>query len=458
MKKIIKITESQIKKIVELVLEQEEENGEWVKISANEFLELMNLASYYTYGVSRLPRFRGKKIWIVGDLNLSGTPTKDLTGIGYVEGNLDISKTDISDLSGVKVKGYTREWDSGVSRKKARLERQRKESEAQSRREDNEWDINNPDLEELGLAANALAEHLSYRNKIDIKTPLDIDRLEELERMLQDLENKESEYEEQGRDLTDVQADMEAAQDEIDEINKKLDIYDLYPSSSHYDMTLFEILGDYDFSGEEYAVGTEQEADDSLRDYAEDAVRDLDNFNRNFVESHIDADAVADYAEEFYNDVVRESPESYFNDDDYELTDEQKSRISEIERQIAELEEKQNNLEHEIEEPSEYSDAYDEIQSQIDDLESEKEDIEPEVGNPSDEMIDDKVAELVYDVKRDPESFIDELGLDKRNFIDEKSLIEDLIDTDGYALISPYDGGYDSVTVKDEHFIIIRLN
>jgi hypothetical protein len=421
-------------------------------------MELMKLASYYTYGVSRLPRFKGKKIWIVGDLNLSGTPTKDLTGIGYIEGNLDISKTDISDLSNVQVKGYTREWDSGVARKKARIIRQRKEAESESRREDNEWSLENENIDDIGLAANALAEYISENENIEIKTPQDIERLNELEKMLDDLKDKESEYEDQGRDLTDVQADIEATEDEIEEINQKLDIYDLYPASRHYDMTLFEVLGDYSFSSNEYAVGTEQEADDSVREYAEEAARELDNFNRDFVESHIDSDAVGDYAEEFYNDDVRENPESYFNDDDYELSDEQQRRIEEIDRKIAELEERQNNIENEVDEPGDVSDAYDEIQNEIDSLESEKEDIEPEVGNPTDDMIDDKVAELVYQVKRDPESFLEDFGLDKRNFIDERSLIEDLIDTDGYSLISPYDGSYDSITIKNDYFIVIRLN
>jgi hypothetical protein len=276
--------------------------------------------------------------------------------------------------------------------------------------------------------------------------------------MLDDLKNKESEYEEQGRDLTDVYADIEAAEEEIEEINKKFDIYDLYPSGSHYDMFSFEILGDYDFSSEEYAVGTETQADDSVREYAEDVVSDLDNLNSNFVESHIDENAVADYAEEFYNDDVRENPESYFSDDDYELSFEQEKRVTEIDKQISELEKRQNNLENEIEEPSDFSDAYDEIQNQIDDLESEKDEIQPEIGSPTEDMIDNKVAELVAGVKRYPESFLEDLGLDKRNFIDERSLIEDLIDTDGYSLISPYDGSYDSVTVKDESFIIIRTN
>jgi LDH2 family malate/lactate/ureidoglycolate dehydrogenase len=128
MKKIIKITESQIKNIVKIVLEQDNSEEEWVKVPASEFLELMNLASYYTYGVSRLPKFRGKKIWVVGNVNLNNTPTKDLNGVGYIEGDLDITNTDIADLSKLKVKGYVRDWNSGVSRLRAKLERQRKAS------------------------------------------------------------------------------------------------------------------------------------------------------------------------------------------------------------------------------------------------------------------------------------------------------------------------------------------
>lgn len=461
MKKIIKVRESDIRMIAELVLEQENStpSEEWVKISAKEFLELMKLASYYTYGVSRLPKFRGKKIWIVGDLNLSGTPTKDLNGVGYIEGSLDISKTDIEDLSNVQVKGYTRDWDSGVSRKRDRLLRQRKMAEAQSRREDNEWSLDNPNIDDEGLAANALLSYLEGNKGIDIKTPEDFQRIQELEGVLENLEQKQSEYEDRGLDLTDVFADIEATQEEIDELSKKLDIYDLYPSGRHYNMTSFEIMGDYDFSGEEYAVGTEQEADESVRDYAEDAANDMENyFSRDFIESHIDTDEVVDYAEEFYNDDVRENPEAYFNDDDYELSDEQEKRLEEIDSLIDVLKNRLETLEDEVDEPSEISDAYDELQEKIDELEEEKDSIEPVIGEPSEDMIDNKVADLVYDVRRNPDDFLENFGLDKSNFIDKESLIEDVINSDGYSLISSYDGGYDSETIEGSLYIIIRTS
>jgi predicted nuclease with TOPRIM domain len=460
MKKIVKLNQSDIKRIVKIVLEQDNlQNNEWVKVSPEEFLDLMKLASYSSYAVSRMPKFRDKKIWITGDLRLNGTPTNELKGITYIEGNLDISNTDISNISNITIKGRVNDYNSGVSRLRAKLERQKKEAENQERRESGEWLLTNPNIDSDGLKANALLQYLSGEYGLDIKTNDDYSRLEELEGILSNLEDKETEYDEQGMDLTDVQADIEATQDEIDEINKKLDIYDLHPLRyGHYDMSQFEVFGDYDFSGNEYAVGTESETDDSVRDYADDMAGDLDNFSSTFVESHIDADSVAEYAEQFYDDDVRENPDVYFNDDEYELTAEQEKRIEEIEKEIEELQERLENLEDEIEEPSEYSDTYDEIQEEIDMLEDEKNQIEPKVGEPTDDMINDKVSDLVYQVKRDPDDFIENLGLDKRNFIDTESLIQDLIDSDGYQLISPYDGSYDTEIIEGDLYYIIRVN
>ncbi len=78
-----------------------EQSDEYYKISPKEFEELMKFGEYNGNGVSKLKIFGGRPIWITGDLDLSNTPTNSLGNVRYVEGRLDISKTNISDLSGV---------------------------------------------------------------------------------------------------------------------------------------------------------------------------------------------------------------------------------------------------------------------------------------------------------------------------------------------------------------------
>ena len=114
MKKVFKLKESDIHNIVNILLEQDDD--EWVKVSPERYLELMRYAGYYAPGIANLPEFRGKKIWITGNLNLSNTPTKSLAGVKHIEGQLNINKTEISSIDGIEIKGYVSDWDTPLRR------------------------------------------------------------------------------------------------------------------------------------------------------------------------------------------------------------------------------------------------------------------------------------------------------------------------------------------------------
>ena len=85
--------------------------------------------------------FKGKKIWVTGKLDLRDfKQLKNLGSIVKVDGSLDISNTQVSDISGVEVKGHI--WDSGTpidKRRKAKI-RQEKMDSAQERRDEKEWE------------------------------------------------------------------------------------------------------------------------------------------------------------------------------------------------------------------------------------------------------------------------------------------------------------------------------
>jgi DNA repair exonuclease SbcCD ATPase subunit len=460
MSKIIKLSESTLNKLVRRVIKEEE--NEWVKVSPEQYLEIMKYASYNAKGVTMLPQYRGKKIWITGELNVRDLPIKSLEGVGYVEGYLDITNTDISDISFIDVKGRVIDYNSGVDRIRKQKIRQGKLADAQSRREDNEWSPENSDDE--GNRARAIMEHIENGNYsrfggIKIRTEEDSNRLVELERYMESLIEKQKQYDEEGKDTEGIYADIETTEDEINEINDMMDVYNLIPQERYgfYSMSQFEVVSNNDLDGAEFAVGTEYEVEKSCRERLEDDLENPEHFNESFIENHIDEDSVLDYFRDHYEYDVAENPDVYFNEEDFELSQKQEEKKSKLEQEIAEYEERQENLDSEIEEPEEYSRMYDQIQEHIDSLQEQIDDMEPD-GEPSQDMIDDKVEELLRDVKRNIVDYMKDWGMDISKYIDKESAIDDIINSDGYGqILNGYDGNYDGVKIDGEYYIVMRV-
>ena len=101
---------------------------------------------------------------------------------------------------------------------------------------------------------------------------------------------------------------------------------------------------------------------------------------------------------------------------------------------------------------------YDQIQDHIDSLQEQIDDMEPD-GEPSQEMIDNKVEEMLYDVRRNLIDYMKDWGMKITEYIDKDEAIEDIISSDGYGqILNGYDGNYDEVTVDGEDFIVMRVN
>ncbi len=89
MKRKLVISENKINRLLRLINESEDE---YYPISPEEFINLLKLSGNHIEGISKLPRFKGKKLKITGHLDLSNEPYKTLGNIGFVDGTLDISK------------------------------------------------------------------------------------------------------------------------------------------------------------------------------------------------------------------------------------------------------------------------------------------------------------------------------------------------------------------------------
>lgn len=460
MGKILRINENNLARVIKRIVEQVD--GEYYKISPEEYMNLLKISGYHARGISKLPKFGGKKLYITGNLNLSNLPIDDLGNVGFVNGSLDISKTNIGDISGVQVTGYIRDY--GSKREKLRLaaELRQKRSDADERRRENEWDPENTDEE--GLKANALFEFLVNDGELQTATDEEKEELKTLREKLDELKERYDSDELEPNEVSSLYDEISEIEDRIDEITTDyVDVYELIKLKyTHYGLDSFEILS---LPNKEYTVGTESEMDEAVLEYAKSYVDDVgvDGFRRGFIDDYLDEDEIKDYIDDFYRSDVQDNPDVYFSDDDFELTQEQEERKEQLETYISEMEDMKSELEDEQNELDSDSDEYNELQEKIEEVEENIEKAQDELDSievdtePTEEMIDEKVQELVDDRMSDPIGFLREFGLDLNDYIDKDALAQGLVDSDGYGIMNNYDGDYDTIDFNGETYYIMRI-
>jgi hypothetical protein len=236
-----------------------------------------------------------------------------------------------------------------------------------------------------------------------------------------------------------------------------------FQTGSHYDTTEFEVIN-ADIDDRRYAVGDEDEMQSSAYDAVENLIDDIgyEGFNSGFAKQHIDTEAVVSYAEEVYDDDVRNNPDAYFDESERQLSDEQDEKIDILKMRISQTQKLISNFEQQYgdEDDESIEEKIDELTDMIVEYDDEIDDIEnsPEGEFPED-LIDDKVQDLISDVRRDPEWFMGEYGLDWSEYIDKDDFIQAVIDTDGFGhSINSYDGSADEVTVQDQLFYVMRID
>lgn len=333
--------------------------------------------------------------------------------------------------------------------------------DAEERRANGEWDLTN-DPDDEALKAHALFNWLVDNNEIE---PLTNEDKIEIQRIKDEIERLQTEYDNSEEVRTDLLDEIEDLEDTLDEYDSKIDVYNIIPNGKYYDMTQFEVIN-AGLEGRGYAVGDASEMDDSANQYVENLIDDIGyaGFSSSFARSYIDEDAVVSYAENVYYEDVQNNPDVYFDDSERELSGKQeekieilKMRISQTQQIISELEDTKDG---ENEENDEIVDEkIEELEDLIVEYEDEIQEIEdsPEGDFPQD-MVDEKVEDLVADVKNDPESFMNEFGLEWEDYIDKDAFIEGVIESDGYGIVNSYDGNYDEEYVNDILFYVMRID
>ena len=354
-----------------------------------------------------------------------------------------------------------------AKKEKERLERlriqrelQNKRNEAEERRLDGEWELG-PDCPDEGLKAHALLRWLVDNGDVEVMT--NEDRVE-INRLESEIERLQTEYDNDEDVRTDLLDEISDLEDELTELKNKIDVYYITPDGEFYDTSQFEVI-DADLYGREYAVGTEREMETSAYDSIDNLIDDIgyEGFSKGFAEDYIDTEEVVEYARQFYEDDVRESPESYLNEEDRMLSDEQSDEITTLKTRITELESRVERLESQLD----GGEDDDDIQYDIDELNEKIEEYNERIteieespeGDFPEELIDDAVEDRLSDVRRNPEDFIKDWGLDMDNFINKRDFIQGVIDADGYGnTLNSYDGNAEEIKVQDKWFYVMRIN
>jgi hypothetical protein len=453
MSRKLRLTESELYRVIKrIILETEDE---YYRISPEDYLDVMQYASYNGNVFRKIKQYGGKPLYITGDLDLSGKDVKDIGPIAYIDGSLDIRNTKVGDLGGLQVKKYISDGGSPRERIREKQELNAKLGEQESLRDSDEWALEQGD--ETGEKAHALFDNLVNNGEIEPLSEEDIEKLTILRRKLQDLEQEYEGLDDNDERAYELQETIDETQTEIEELEENnADVYMMYASRyTHYGLQQFEVLIP-GFKDREYTVGTEEEMDAAALQYAVSYIDDVgaNGFSESFIEDYLDVDAIVNMAEEDYEYQVRDYPEGYFSDEDYELTDEQEERKDELETMIYDLEQQRLELDSDDEN---YYDYDEDLENQIEVLQEELDSIEVDT-EPTEDMIDNKVYELVRDVKRDPLDYLRNYGLDFKEYIDEDALAQGLVDSDGWGIMNSYDGQYDTEEVNGITYYIMRVN
>lgn len=458
------------KSLIKKIIIEQSESQEYAEISANEFKDLAKLASYNLNVVSKMKRFGGKKIKVIGDLdlsdaenlnslgnlavvvgrfNISDTKVSDLSKLEEVTNTLNISNTPIKKHDNVKAK-YVNDYNSLGYKIKLRMERQRKLGDADSRRQDGEWDLNvNPDSR-MAKLTNALFNHLV---KIDELKSLDKEEKEELENLQARQSQLEAQYEQ--NENQEIADEIEQIENRVSELqSKNADIYNLIPARhSHYGIQLFEVVTE-DADVGLFAVGTELEFDNAIREYWQSFIDDnqYEGFRRGTLEDFLDTDRIYDEAYDEYNNDIRDNLDSYFDESNRELSRGQVEEITKLKKEKDELEVRLDDLEPQDE-------AYEEITDRISEIDDEIEEIEDSPdGEVKEDDIVEKIEQYASDAKDDPLQYINDRGYDVTDYVDNDEFIDYLANSDGYGPMNGYDGEYDVENLDGEEYYIMKLD
>lgn len=330
---------------------------------------------------------------------------------------------------------------------------------ANLRREKNVWSLDNSEISEEGLKANALFKFLVENADIVALTDDDKNEKQKLGKTLESLENQLSE---KNANEILINQQIEQVTQELSIYDTYLDVYDMLPADNHLKLDQFVVNGE----STSYAVGDQDQMSYSAVEYVENLLDDIgyDGFDQNFVERFLDEDDVVDYFREMYSERVNSDPEDFLSDDMRQITQSQNSLVNFKDEKISSLKdevEKFSELLIKIKsdkQKQQLNFKITEIENFITDLETEITEIRE---NPEGDFLDDDIENvidtLLEDVVSNPANSLLEFDLPLGNFIERDKFIEGVIESDGYEILSNYNGEVNEGSAKGNWYYIIRV-
>jgi hypothetical protein len=509
MSRIVKITESNLIKIIKNIINEESEgDNEYYDITPEQYYKLLVSVGNQAHAIPKLSMFKGKKVRVVGNLDLNSKPIKSLGNL-TVTGRLSFPYTKIENLNGVEYGNLGSYYNTPYEKEIQRRRKQKEKNDADQRKVDDVWDLMDTDTE--GEMAHAVFKYMVREGNIDELSYPEVEELITLKKKLKELEDR-IEVETDDDVVDELTNDYDELQYEIDELeDKNNDVYGLVPDGSFWEMNEFKSIHG-DAYGNRYAVGTFDEADDSLRGYYDDMVNDLSNFDRNTLSYHVDGDEVAEYFEDMIREWIYDDPNNYnvertlsnlqeeeikelkfekrqleaeiflisygivvpiefvnYNDNNWEFRDGVNNKVNLIVQRDGENKVLLNDtptLNNPVYDDIDWDEMNDEIsqrQEEIDDrineIDYEIQDIEDSPdGDPDDDDVERETENILDEIKDDPIRWLDDYGVEYDNFINLRSLKEDLISESDYGILSSYDGTYDEIEINDNTYVVFRID
>ena len=356
-----------------------------------------------------------------------------------------------------------------LERERERLETERRATirrqklvDAQERREIGEWDLDLiDDSESIGAKAHAFLTYLEENENVEIMTPEIRVTLNNLKNQLNRLERLINNPETSAETLENLESQKEEIEGEIEELEGFIDVYNIIPEGRNGNMELFSVVGtDGVGDNEIYAVGTDEEATETAKEYVRNMLEDvgLEGFNSSFVGNYIDFDAFEGYLKEFFEEDVYGNPEVYLDESQRELSFEQEKKVDELEAEWESLNKKESETEDE-DEIQEIIDRIDEIKDEIEEIKENPE------GDFDEDAIEDVLNGLVNEHSQDPQNFYGSFYGDgeysrfliRNGLIDLDELIDGVVETDGVGhSLNSYDGTDYDVSFMYTDYKVLR--
>jgi hypothetical protein len=400
-----------VRNIIRKVLKEQSE--EWVDITPDDYIDLLKYVNGDGSLIKRLPDYRGKKIRIVGDLYLHRADwVSNIDSIDYVEGDLNIESSNISDFDESKVRGHFRYHNSKMYQiERAKILKQKLEHQEELRQE-GAWDVDNSDS--VSEETEALYMHLRS------------------EGIVNQYENDEGEEEEE-------------------------DKYYIWKTNyKHYgDSTMYEWLGSDKFESE-WVVYSDDKIHGAAVQNLKSLIDDLgyDAFREWVWNQNIDENEVRDFLYNDYEDVVRESPEDYGIKK--LLTNQQKKYVEIYEQKIDRLNNRLENEDLTEEQTEEIEDEITSIENIIEEIRENPE------GDYDEDEIESAIEGYVDEYADSFPTFLKDRGFPKDyilEFVDIDGVCEDIIRSDGYGqVLNGYDNNDDEYKVNDKWYHVMRHN